>query len=352
MMVGRSLARVLVALGLLCASIAWTGWVVLQTLADPERSSRIAHAVLDDPEARDQLAADLARSLAGAVNTATGSAGATAGLKAPKIDGNDPTLRAAVATALADPRLATNVIDALAAEHANLLGVEPKQPAEIDTAILVETVGRAIGAANPALAARITAAAPASIPLPDIEIPFVASIRNFAITAVPRLAVLAVLLCGAALLVGDRAVVLRRAGGWAVGAGLLWVIGPRVVVWLAERFAPGHAAVVRAVLRGATGVVTATATLLAAAGVGLIVLSLCTGRFRWLTDTVGSASVHRSNIDARGVDPRLRPRVRHWANPTRRDDSWSPGWRSFTGRDLPPPPRAPSDPGSRFDGRV
>ncbi len=328
-MIGRNVARLLVTVGLLCASVSWTGWVVLHTVADPSRSTKIAHEVLDDPVARDQIAGDLASSLAQAVNTAAAAAATGTGVKVPKIDGSDPALRSAVVAALGDARVTTNLTDAFAAEHANLLGVEPKQVAAIDTALLVDVVSRALGVANPKFAAQLTAAAPKSIALPDVEIPFIASARRFATAAVPRLALAALALIGVAFLAGDRPQVLRRAGAWAFGAGLMWVIVPRGVIWASDKWAPGNAAVVRAVLHGATGVVTALATLLLLGGASMFAVGAVLGHV---------ASNSRDTRDTR--DGRA-------GRAGRGEQRLTPGWRSFTGREMPS--SAPSSASARFD---
>ena len=358
-MIGRRVARLLVTMALLCASVAWTGWVVLQTVGDPSRSSRIAHAVLDDPAARDQIAADLASGLADAANSAAAAAAAGTNVRVPKIDGDDPSLRAAVAAALADTRVTGNLTDALAAEHANLLGVEPKQPAMIDTALLVEVVSRALCAANPGLAAQLTSAAPKAVALPDVEIPFAAPTRRFATTAVPRLALVAVALVGVALLVGERPRVLRRVGAWGIGAGLMWVLVPRGLVWMSERWAPANAAVVRAVLHGATGVVTAMATLLLVGGASAFAAGVVFGRVAALQRGVREAARARDRArDAAApvavrdtvVEPRRDPRDADRERTPAEPRALAPGWRAFTGRDLPRGGVQPAP--TRFDGRA
>ena len=274
--------------------------------------------MLDDPKAREQIAGDLASSLAAAANKAATAAAVGTGINVPKIDGNDPALRSAVASALADTRVTRNVTDALAAEHANLLGVEPKQPATIDTALLIDVVTRGLGAANPALARQLTAAAPKSIALPDIEIPLARQVRGFASTAVPRLALLALVLVGAAFLLGDRGRVLQRAGTWAFGAGLLWVAIPRVLIWATETWAPGNAAVVRALLLGATGVVTAMAMCLVVIGAASIIGGLLLQRVASMRREAGGSAAGRRDS---------------WGGATARP--MTPGWRTFTGRDMP-----------------
>src|SRR4051794_41243955 len=55
-MIRRAVARLLTVLALLAASVAWAGWVYLHTAGDPSRMPRVAHAVLDDPSARGELA--------------------------------------------------------------------------------------------------------------------------------------------------------------------------------------------------------------------------------------------------------------------------------------------------------
>jgi hypothetical protein len=127
--------------------------------------------------------------------------------------------------------------------------------------------------------------------------------------------------------------VLRRIGIWALGAGLMWVLVPRGLIWLTEQFAPGNAAVVRAVLRGATGVVTAMATLLVLGGAGAIAASILGGQVRF-----------PARGDERG--PRDRPEVPRTSPPVES----SSGWRTFTGRDLPPTSPRPAP--RRFDQRA
>jgi hypothetical protein len=328
-MLSRGFSRILVGIALLCASVAWTGWVLLQTVADPSRSTRIAEAVLDDPEARDQLADNLASALANAVNAATSSASAGTGTTLPRINGDDPTLRRAVSAALADPAVVRDLAEALAAAHGNLLGVEPKQPAEIDTTLLTNAVTKELGPLNPALAKQISGALPESIDLPEVEIPLAGRLRDFATAAVPRLTILAIGLGVLAFVTGDRPRVLRRVGTWAVGAGLLWVVLPRVIVWAAERWMPGSAAVVRAVLTGTTGVVTAMATILFLCGVGAVGASIALARMPQRS--------RRSGVT--GTTPRT-PRA---------DAPLTPGWRAFTGRDMPP---STIEPPPRFDQRT
>jgi hypothetical protein len=65
-MLGRTLSRLLCTLAILAASVAWIGWLFLHTAGDPNRSDRIAHAILDDPRARQEVAADIAKGIAGA----------------------------------------------------------------------------------------------------------------------------------------------------------------------------------------------------------------------------------------------------------------------------------------------
>lgn len=265
---GRAVASVVTAIAILAASVAWAGWVYLHTVADPTRSNRIAHAILDNPAARHELAADISDSLATAANKALASHHVTT-----TVDGGDPTLQAAVEGALSDPRIAANIVDAITAEHARVLGATPAHPAVIDTGQLVTAVRTRLAPADPELARILPTVAPAQVKLPVVKVPYARQARQWAQRWVHVLALGAVagLLLG--LLIGDRAAVLRRWGIWAIGAAASWAVLPPLAVWAGNTWAKSQAAVIRAVVRGATGGVNAVAVTLGLAGVAAVALS-------------------------------------------------------------------------------
>jgi len=286
-MFGRTVARFLITLALLAASVAWLGWLFLHTAGDPTRSDRIAHAILDNPAARHEVAVDIADALAGATNKVL-----TAHHLPAVADGADPALQSAVDASLADPRIAANLVDAISAEHAEALGETPAHPPAIDTALLVTAVRAHLLPVEPALARAIPAVGPAAIKLPTAHIPFARQVRTAAKRWVGILALGAVAGLLAALLLGDRAQVLRRAGWWAIGAGLSWAIVPRAIAWAGGRWVPSQAAVIRAVVQGAAGAVTATATALALGGVAAVVAGYVVPRV--FSGSTGAAPTRRT----------------------------------------------------------
>jgi hypothetical protein len=279
-MLGRTLSRLLSTLAILAASVAWIGWLYLHTAGDPTRSDRVAHAILDDPRARSEVAADIAQGIAGATNQAATQAARRAGLQQPTIlvSGDDPSLQKAVDAALADPRIAANLIDAISAEHAIALGVKPAHPAVIDTTTLVAAVRFDLGGVDPVMAKAIPNVAAGQIKLPKAQIPLARQARTFANRWVGWLSLGALFGFVIAFLLGERERVLRRAGGWALGAGLAWAAIPPLITAAADAWVKSQAAVVKAIVHGVTGTVTATATLLAVAGVAMIVLSFVGAR--------------------------------------------------------------------------
>ena len=264
----HSVARVVTAVALLAASAAWAGWVYLHTAADPTRSDRIAHAILADPQARHEVAADVADGLAGPTNKVLTSHGQPA-----VADGGDPALQSAVDAALADPRITANLIDAISAEHARALGVAPAHPASVDTGPLIAAVRAHLLPVEPGVAQAIPAIAASQIHLPTARIPYARQLRTWTKRWARVLALGACAGLILALLIGERAEVLRRAGFWALGAALAWALLPPLVAWAGHHWIRSQAAVIRAVLRGATGSVTAAATVLALAGAAGVAVS-------------------------------------------------------------------------------
>jgi hypothetical protein len=298
-MFGRILARVVTSLALVAASVAWMGWIYLHTAADPTRSDRIAHAILDDPRARHEVAVDISNGLASAANKALKSHGLPA-----TVDGADPALESAVEAALAEPAITANLIDAISAEHALALGETPAHPAAIDTALLVSAVRAHLLPVEPGVARAIPLIGPSEIKLPSAKIPYARKLRLWANRWVRLLALGAAAGVLLALLIGDRVVVVRRAGFWAIGAGLTWAVMPRLLAWAGGKWVQSQAAVIRAVLQGATGSVTATATTLAVIGLACVVVSYAAPQ---LLGVISIGDVPRRRAHRRGTTPPAAP---------------------------------------------
>jgi hypothetical protein len=249
-------SRVLTTLALLAASFAWAGWLFLRTVGDPGRAVRVADAVLADPRAR----AELSRDLVGLVGPSLSAVGVPA---------DDPRVAAVVEAMLADRRLADALLDAVAAAHATALGDTPAAPATIDTAVLTAVLRDQLATIDPALAAAVPQVSSGGLTLPTVEIPGLGTARSVIADAVGPLAAVAAAGVAGAFALGGRSRVLRRSGRWAVGAGLAWVVVPRLVTWIAEQWASGHAGTVRAVAEAASADVRDAAVGLVVTGAGL-----------------------------------------------------------------------------------
>ncbi|MGE0000045.1 MAG: hypothetical protein AB7L17_22135 [Ilumatobacteraceae bacterium] len=329
-MLSRTVTRAIMAVAIVCATVAWSGWAYLNTAASPHRVEDVADAVVADPEARFELAGPLADQIV--ESTALDPA-------------FTPQIRAAVADTLADPRVSANISDAFGSLHSRAVGVDDERPTTIDGATLVAALRDHLATVDPALAALIPDGAVPDLHLPDVHPPFVASLRSIAVTCTNWLAGLAVLLFAAALIVGDRRYALRRYGIWAIVTGLLWAIGPRILVLLAHRWTPDSDATIAAAVGAATKVMTAAATALVASGVVAIVVAQFAGLGQRYVDapppTAAPAPARAqparvAAVPAHAAPARPAPAPRQPARPAPAD-VYEPGWVHTSQHPLAPP---------------
>lgn len=267
----RVVSRILVSIGLLLASAAWSGWVLLHTAADPTRAERVATAVLHDPDARHEVARDVTHTVVDTVLKLTQGK-----LPTSFVGADDPRLIDAVDGALADPRLIDNVVTALGNAHARALGVTAPEPV-VDGAALVNGVVQRLEPVAPDQAAIVRTFTIGNVTLPSFTVPYAKESRDLADRWVPRLAAGAAVLLLAALAVGNRAGVLRAVGLWAIGAAIFWVAVPRLIVWIARTQFTGHAAVVAVGTKAATASLAGPALLLGGAGLVALVVGVAAG---------------------------------------------------------------------------
>jgi hypothetical protein len=221
------LSRLLVRVAILCASLAWAGFVFTQTIGDPGRGERIAAAVLEDDDARAEVAAPI-----------TSTVMSTFGIPPEQ----RPIVGGQVDRLLSDPTGARSFIDPFAGSWARMLGEDDPRPTEFDLAPLLGQFAAPAGATDgiPPVPDRLPVA---GVPLPRSRLDWMADVRSAVSTAVVPLALAAATMFAVAYAIGDRARVLRRLGIWSILAGATWLLIPPLVVWLTRRWAPGADAV-------------------------------------------------------------------------------------------------------------
>lgn len=254
-MIQRIFTRVLTGVALFCASIAWSCWAYLNTVADPHRVERVADAVLDDNDARLEL-------------------GSALGEQIVEQAGLDPALQAqisdAVVAVLADERITANLTDAVGSAHARSFGVPDPRPGTIDGALLLTAVRDHLALASPEVAGLVPTELFDELTVPEVKVPFAARLRDLAQTLIAWFGAAALGLLTFSFLAGDRPLTLRRYGYWAIGAGLFWAVGPRLVVLAARALAPSIDATLAAGVGAATHSVTVAAMILMATGVAAL----------------------------------------------------------------------------------
>jgi hypothetical protein len=269
----RLVGGVLVALGLVAASLAWAGFSLTRTILDPDASQRIAAAVYDDPEVQEFLKDSM---VAGA---------------APFLDAGVPRadVHEAAARALDDPQVEAAMVGGLVRAHQRLLGEDPRpdEPITIDATALAAATRTQLVNSDPDLLGGLPEVPQLSVALPSESIPDLGNLRATVVGAVALLATATVAFVAAAFIVTDnRARVLRRVGLWAIGAAAFWVVFALAVPWLAHLLMPDEAIVMASIWGVAAEGMIDPSVVAACAGVVALVLSII-----WM---LGSATVRSS----------------------------------------------------------
>ncbi len=259
----RLVGGVLVALGLIAASMAWAGFSLTRTILDPDRSEAFAEELYQDREVRAQLRDSMADALAAAVPE---------GVQVPRAQ-----LVEAADTALDDPLVEDLLVGGLVRSHQRFLGEDPNpdEPIVIDGAALASASRVALVNARPELANVVPEAPSLAVTLPTERIPDAGGFRTWLLGIVGLLAAVAAgLVVAAFVLTNDRPRVLRRVGFWAIGAAAFWLIVGVVLPELAHLLIPGTAAIFGATVGVAAGGMIPPSINALIAGVAAVVLSL------------------------------------------------------------------------------
>jgi hypothetical protein len=338
-MLGRMASRVLTSFALLCATLAWAGWVFLNTIGDPARSEKIATAVLEDEASSEQIASSFALQFVRA-----------SGIDRSNID----LVEGAIAAALDDPRITTDVIDAFGAAHANALGVEDTRSTTIDANAMVAAVRDRLAVVSPEIAAQLPDGVLPEITLPKYHPPGISSLRSAADAATSLLAIVAGLLVVVAFAFGDRRGVLRRVGIWGVCSGVAWTLVPLAIVGAARAWASDVDKIVEAAMRESTSGVMPVAIALVVGGVVAVVVSFVpnlwpeTDQVQRRGSVVQGSPAPRSPSYAPVINPAAHPSAHGVGSPTTaRVDTYVPSAHTRPPQDSPWAPSAPPPPAAQ-----
>lgn len=255
----RALAAAVLGLSLWLGSLAWSGFVLLRTVLDPDRSREVAETLYEDEAVR----AELAGGIADAVQAALPPGAAV----------DRSTTEATATEALASPAVEAVFVDALAGAHAAFLG-EGEAPRSVDAEAFGAAAREAAVDRDPSLDALLPEAPSLSVPLPTEQIPDAGPVRDALAAAVPVLALASVAGTLLALLVtSNRPAVVRRAGVWAIGLSATVLLAAYAVPFLAEALLPRGASVVAALVTAMAEAMRVPALALAGTGVAAVVVA-------------------------------------------------------------------------------
>lgn len=256
----RALGTLLLTISLFVGAMAWSGFLILNTALDPDRSERVATNLLDDPDVRSQIAANIAR---------------TVDANIPPEAGLPPSAAADAADAALDsPAVQALVFDALVATHRAMLG-EGEPPSHLDGGAFGAAARDALVAQHPELDGVLPAAPHLEIALPTDRIPDLGGVRDLLRTAVPVLALVALIGAVLALVVtSNRPAVLRRTGIWAIGLSIAGIAFAYGIPALASRFLPDQSAIIAAIIGAMAEKTAVPAVAMAVAGLGAIGVSM------------------------------------------------------------------------------
>ena len=195
-MSGRVVARVLLSIGFLAASVAYSSWTAERTFFDPAATRGATHALLATPTVRTTLARELRTALAPTVGPVAASS---------------PKLAAAISAAVADPTFAGAFEDAIMSLHRELI-TGGNGRVTLDSRAVTGAINRAVARVDPALTPKLKPLRSVSVPLGGSGLPHLGNARHTA-TRVEYVALaIALALIGGALLLAPERKTFRRAG--------------------------------------------------------------------------------------------------------------------------------------------
>jgi hypothetical protein len=263
----KIIARVLLTLGFVAASVGYSSWTAQRTIFDPAATRGATHALLATPAVQTMLARELRTALRPALGANVAS----------------PKAAAAIDAAVSDPKFVTAFENALMDVHESILTGKSGQ-VTLDSAAVTKAINDAVARVDPKLAPKIHKLHQVRVPLGTTNTPHVGTSREqVRVIGNAAIAMALVLIGGALLLARDRKIFRRtgrRIAFLAIPPVLVFVLLPRLLA--SSQNSP--LAVSAAILDAYGHRVILSAALLAIAGISVWLMAIALPARRTLAE--------------------------------------------------------------------
>lgn len=231
-MSSKIIARVLLTLGFLAASVGYSSWTAQRTFFDPAATQGATHALLATPAVKSMLTREIRTALQPALAQAQGVAPKGAGARARAASAAEVKLNAAIDAAVSDRQFISAFEHAITSLHEGVLSGDASQ-VTLDSRAVTDALNKAIARIDPKIAPKTKKLRPVSVPIGGSELPHIGDIRhNVTVVGNSAIAIAMLLIGGALLLAHDRKMfgrAGRRVAFLALPPALVFVVAPRLL---------------------------------------------------------------------------------------------------------------------------
>lgn len=253
------LAALIVGISLMVASFSWSGFALLRTSLNPDRSEDIADELISNTAVRSLLADQISDSIDSQLPDA--------------IPISKDSIDSLSAESLDDPEVIEVIKDSFIKLHQQVLegGTEP---VEVDSVALT-AAGKSFLTKKEPAAALIPNRDFIDISIPTSGLSFVSGFRSLLQRVVPIGALISVIgIAFGFILARNRSTVLRRVAYWAFGVSAFWLIVGIAIPKLLSETSSSATPIASAIINIFFGAMTGPALLTAGLGVALFVASV------------------------------------------------------------------------------
>jgi hypothetical protein len=240
-MTAKAIARVLLTLGFVAASLGYSSWTAQRTFLDPAATKSATHALLATPAVQTMLTRELHTAIAPALAQikAAGSKTASAHAVGPKrralnaraARDAEAKLNRAIDAAVRDPSFIGAFEDAIMSVHKGVLSGDPGQ-VTLDSQAVTAALNQAIVRIDPKLAPTTKNLKP-SVPIGGSDLPHIGDLRHNTRVIGDSAIAMAFLLIGGSLLLAHDRKMFRRTGRriafLALPPALVFLVVPRLL---------------------------------------------------------------------------------------------------------------------------